>query len=58
MIGGVNVLMVSGIINLVLILFQVASGIHLLKVKPKTHRSAGILLLTTSIIHASMAILM
>ncbi|MBP1713817.1 MAG: hypothetical protein H6Q43_2661 [Deltaproteobacteria bacterium] len=45
-----------GIINLLLVLFQVSSGLRILKVPFAVHKKTGLLLLLTALIHGSLAI--
>ncbi|MCX8159962.1 MAG: hypothetical protein N3G18_03395 [Candidatus Saccharicenans sp.] len=56
-IAGVSLVLILGIINLVLILFQVSSGKKWLKVNFAWHRRLGLVLLFTAIAHALLAIL-
>ena len=53
---GVNVILWLGVINLFLVLFQLLSGLKVLKVKYKTHKRMGILLFFTAFIHGIYAI--
>ncbi len=56
-IGGVSFVLILGVINLLLILFQVGSGKRYLKVNFTWHRRLGLLLLMMAIIHAVLAYL-
>jgi len=56
-IGGVSFVLILGIINLLLIFFQIGSGKRYLKVNFILHRRLGLLLLVTAIIHAVLAYL-
>jgi len=56
-IGGVSIILVLGFCNLLLILFQLLSGLHIIKVKIKVHRKTGITLLISALIHGSLAFL-
>jgi hypothetical protein len=56
-IGGVSIILVLGICNLVLILFQLATGLHLLKVRIGVHKKSGIALLVLALLHGTLAIL-
>jgi len=56
-IGGMSIILILGIINFVLVLFQLASGLHLIKVPFALHKNMGILLFFTAIIHGGLAIL-
>jgi len=57
MIAGINIILVLGIINLALILFQLFSGLHWVKVRMRLHKATGITLVITSIMHAAVALL-
>lgn len=46
-----------GIINLILIFWQLSTGLRLIKVSPKTHRRTGIALVISALIHAGLALL-
>ncbi len=56
-IGGISLVLILGIINLVLVLFQVSSGKKWLKVNFIWHRRLGVLLLLTATVHAVLAYL-
>ena len=56
-IGGVSIILVLGICNLVLILFQLATGLRFIKVRFGVHKKTGILLLVMALIHGGLAIL-
>jgi hypothetical protein len=45
-----------GIVNLLLVLFQVSSGLRIFKVSFAVHKKTGLLLLFTALIHGSLAI--
>ena len=55
-IGGVSIILLFGIINLVLLLFQLSTGMRWIKVPFTTHRKSGIALMISAVIHASLAI--
>jgi hypothetical protein len=46
-----------GIINLILLAWQLLTGLHVIKASPATHRKTGILLVITAVLHGSMALL-
>jgi hypothetical protein len=54
---GVSVILIGGIVNMLLILFQVLGGLKVIKVPFKVHKWAGITLLITAAAHATLAIL-
>jgi hypothetical protein len=56
-IGGVSIILILGLVNLVLLFFQLTTGMHWVKVPIKTHRRSGIILVISSILHAGLAIL-
>ena len=56
-IGGVSILLISGTVNILLILFQVLSGTRVIKVSPRTHRKTGFLLLVIALGHGTVATL-
>jgi hypothetical protein len=58
MIGGISIVLILGVINFLLILFQLSSGLRLIKVSFLTHRKSGIALLITASLHAFLAILL
>jgi hypothetical protein len=54
---GVSIILIGGIINMAFIVFQLLSGLHIIRVKVKVHRTTGILLLIFAFIHGALAIL-
>jgi len=56
-IGGVSLILILGLINLLLVFFQVGSGKRILKVNFNWHRRLGLLLLITASLHALLAFL-
>ncbi len=56
-IGGVSIILILGIFNFALILFQVATGLRLVKVRVGVHRKTGIVLLIAAIVHGTLAML-
>jgi len=57
MTGGISIVLIIGIINFILILFQLSSGLRLIKVSFLTHRKTGIALLISASVHALFGIL-
>ena len=55
-IGGISLILIGGIINLILVLWQLSTGMHWINVQIKTHRLTGILLVFTALLHGSLAI--
>jgi len=58
MIGGISIVLILGVINFLLILFQLGSGLRLITVSFLTHRKTGIALLICASLHACLAILL
>ncbi len=56
-IAGISLVLIMGIINLLLVTFQVSTGKRWIKVKFNWHRRLGVLLLFTALIHAILAYL-
>jgi hypothetical protein len=56
-IGGVSIILILGICNLVLVFFQAFSGLRVIKVNPKVHKKTGIILVVFALIHGLLAIL-
>lgn len=56
-IGGVSVILILGLINFVMLLFQLSSGLRWIKVKFGVHRKTGILLFILAFIHGFLGIL-
>jgi hypothetical protein len=56
-IGGISIILILGICNFLLILFQAASGLRLIKPKIGVHKKAGITLLVFALAHGLLAIL-
>ena len=56
-IGGISTILILGILNLVLALFQLSTGMHWVKVPIRIHRASGILLVISAFIHGSLAVL-
>jgi hypothetical protein len=56
MIGGISMVLILGVINFLLILFQLSSGLRLIKVSFLTHRKSGVALLISASLHAVLGI--
>ncbi len=56
-IGGVSVILIFGIINFVLLLFQLSTGLRWIKVTFGVHRTTGIFLFVSAFIHGALGIL-
>ena len=55
-IGGISILLITGILNGLLILFQAGSGLGYFKVPFGLHRKTGIALFFTAMTHAFVAV--
>lgn len=56
-VGGVSVILILGIINFVLLLFQLSTGLRWIKVRFGVHRKTGILLLIVAFVHGFLGVL-
>jgi hypothetical protein len=56
-IAGVSIILILGLINFFLLLFQLFSGLHWIKVKFGIHRKTGILLFVLAAIHGLLGLL-
>jgi len=56
-IEGVSIILIFGILNFVLLLFQMSSGLRWIKVPMKVHRKTGITLFFSALIHGTLAVL-
>ncbi len=56
-IGGVSLILILGILNLILLVFQLSTGMRWIRVSYKIHKRSGIILFVSAIIHAGLAIL-
>jgi hypothetical protein len=56
-IGGISIILILGICNFVLLLWQLSSGLRWIRVPLGVHRKTGITLFITAIIHGTLAIL-
>jgi hypothetical protein len=56
-IGGISIILILGIINFFLLLVQLTSGLHIIKLSFRVHKNAGIILFITGTIHGLLAIL-
>ncbi len=54
---GISIVLVLGIINFLLVLFQVLSGFRIIKINYKIHRRTGMILLFTAALHGVLAII-
>jgi hypothetical protein len=56
-IGGISIILILGIINFLLLLFQLATGLRWIKVPFGVHKKTGILLFIIAAIHGMLGIL-
>ncbi|MCF8052237.1 MAG: hypothetical protein K9L59_13425 [Desulfobacterales bacterium] len=56
-VGGVSMILVLGIVNFLLLLFQLSTGLRWIKVPFGVHRKTGILLFIVAVVHGSLGIL-
>ena len=54
-IGGVSIILILGFINMILILFQLSSGLRWIKVPFQTHRRTGMILFVSAALHGVLA---
>ena len=56
-IGGISMILILGIINFILVLLQLGSGLHFIKLSFAFHKRSGILLFVTASLHGLLAII-
>ncbi|RPH49529.1 MAG: hypothetical protein EHM85_13535 [Desulfobacteraceae bacterium] len=56
-IGGVSIILIGGLFNMALLVFQLLSGLHYIKVPFGVHKKTGILLVITSFFHGLLGII-
>jgi hypothetical protein len=56
-IGGISIILILGICNFALLLWQLSSGLRWIRVPFGVHRKTGITLFIIAIIHGTLAIL-
>jgi hypothetical protein len=56
-IGGVSIILILGIVNFVLLLFQLATGLRWIKVRFGVHRKTGVALFFFALVHGALALL-
>ena len=55
-IGGISIILLLGVVNALLLLFQLLSGFRVIKVSYSIHKKTGILLFFTAFIHGALGI--
>jgi len=56
-VAGVSIILILGLCNLVLVLFQAASGLRIIKAKIGVHKKAGLALVVLAVAHGLLAFL-
>jgi hypothetical protein len=56
MLFDINIILWLGVLNLFLILFQLLSGLRVIKIKYKLHKQMGVILFFSAFIHGIYAI--
>ena len=56
-IGGISIILMLGILNFLLILFQLSTGLRCIKVPFGVHKKSGMILLISATLHAVLAFL-
>ena len=56
-IGGVSIILILGFLNMILILFQLSTGLRWIKVPFGIHRKTGMILFISAALHAILAYL-
>ena len=56
-IGGISIVLLLGVINFILILFQMSTGLRWIKVPFGIHKRTGVTLFVTAATHAVLAYL-
>jgi len=56
-IGGIRIILLLGILNFLLILFQISTGLRWIRVPFGTHRKTGVTLLISASLHSFLALL-
>jgi hypothetical protein len=56
-IGGISIILILGLLNMILILFQLSTGLRWIKVSFRTHRTTGMILFISAALHGILAYL-
>jgi len=54
-IGGISIILLLGICNLLLVFFQLLSGLRIIKANTKIHKKTGIALVIFTLVHGFLA---
>jgi len=56
-VGGISIILLLGVLNLILVLFQMSSGLRWVRVPLGLHKRTGITLFISATLHAILAYL-
>jgi len=56
-IGGVSIILILGFVNIILILFQLSTGLRWITVPSRMHRKTGMILFISAALHGILAYL-
>ena len=56
-IGGVSIILVLGFVNMILVLFQLSTGLRWIKVPFQMHKASGMVLFISAALHGFFAYL-
>jgi hypothetical protein len=56
-VGGVSIILILGVINMALVLFQMGTGLRWIKTSFQVHKRTGVALFFGAALHAFLAIL-
>jgi hypothetical protein len=56
-IGGISIILLLGMLNMILILFQMSTGLRWIRVPFGIHKRTGMLLFVSALVHALLAYL-
>jgi cytochrome b subunit of formate dehydrogenase len=56
-IGGVSIILILGVINIALVLFQMSTGLRWIRISYSVHKKTGVILFFGAALHAFLAIL-
>ncbi len=56
-VGGVSIILILGILNFFLLMFQFLTGRRIIRVKPGIHRKVGTVFLVAALAHGILGIL-
>ena len=55
-IGGVSIILILGLMNLGILVFQLLTGLRIIKVRFGVHKKSGIVLFVLALIHGALGI--